>query len=227
MAGRRIAVIAAGGPRSSYASFKKEGAFMKRLFLLAAVLAVATGARAQQAVVPPNVMVEDVTNQVLDIVRHDKAIQQGDTRRVIQLVDAKVLPHFDFRRMTALAMGFDWRRATPQQQATLVDQFRALLVRTYSVALTSYRDQTIVFRPLRLDPAASDVTVRTLIEQPGGRPIGLDYSLEKTDSGWKVYDIAVGGVSLVTNYRSEFASAVHQAGIDGLIKQLEAKNRNA
>jgi phospholipid transport system substrate-binding protein len=201
---------------------------MKRLFLLAAaVLAVATGARAQQTIVPPDALIKSVTNEVLDIVRHDKAIQEGDTRRAIELVDAKVLPHFDFRRMTALAMGVDWRRATPEQQATLVDQFRTLLVRTYSIALTSYRDQTIVFRPVRLQPGASDVTVRTQIEQSGGQPIDLDYSLEKTDAGWKVYDVAIGDVSLVTNYRSEFANTVAQAGIDGLIKRLEAKNQRS
>jgi phospholipid transport system substrate-binding protein len=199
---------------------------MKWLIGLMAGFIVAAGAQAQTAATPPDVMVKNVTDEVLTIVRTDKDIKKGNTQRAISLVEAKVLPHFDFARMTALAMGRDWRKATPEQQKTLTEQFKTLLVRTYSKALTEYRDQTIEYRPVKFQPADTDVTVRTLIKQAGAKPIDLNYYLEKSDAEWKVYDISVGGVSLVTNYRSEFTQAVSQDGIDGLIKRLEAKNQS-
>lgn len=137
----------------------------------------------------------DVTTEVLEIVRADKAIQAGDTQRVIALVDAKVLPHFDFRRMTMLAVGRDWRQASAEQQTRLTDAFRTLLVRTYSNALTQYRDQRIEFRPSRFAPADTRVQVRTEVVQAGAQPIGIDYMLEKGEQGWKVFDVIVAGVS--------------------------------
>lgn len=174
----------------------------------------------------PDVLVRDVTNEVLEIVRTDKAIQAGDTRRVLELVDAKVLPHFDFRRMTMLAVGRDWRQAAPDQQSRLTEAFRTLLVRTYSNALTQYRDQRIEFRPARFAPADTRVQVRTEVVQTGAQPIGIDYMLEKGDQGWKVFDVIVAGVSLVTNYRSSFTQEIGRGGIDGLIRSLEERNRS-
>ncbi|MCV2218297.1 MlaC/ttg2D family ABC transporter substrate-binding protein [Thauera sp. Sel9] len=190
--------------------------------LLAAGLMPVAQAAAQQG---PDVLVRDVTNEVLEIVRTDKAIQAGDPQRIMALVDAKVLPHFDFRRMTMLAVGPDWRSASAEQQTRLTDAFRTLLVRTYSNALTQYRDQTIDFKPTRFGEADKRVQVRTEVRQTGAQPIGIDYMLEKSDAGWKVFDVIVAGVSLVTNYRSSFAQDVRSGGIDGLIKSLEAKNR--
>jgi phospholipid transport system substrate-binding protein len=175
---------------------------------------------------PPDELVRDVSNEVLNIVRKDKAIQAGDTNRILTLVDEKVLPHFDFRRMTGLAVGPQWRSASPQQQERLITAFRILLVRTYSNALTQYRDQTIEFKPLRARPDEKRVRVNTEIRQPGGRPIAIDYSLEQTDKGWKVFDVSVAGVSLVTNYRGSFGDEINAKGIDGLIASLEAKNKS-
>ncbi len=196
---------------------------ISRLHKLALVclLSISLGAFAAQA---PDVLVKTVSNEVLDIVRADPAIQRGDTRRAVMLVEEKVLPHFDFRLMTSLAVGRDWRQATPAQREKLVDAFRTLLVRTYSNALTQYRDQVIDFKPLRAKPEDTDVTVRSEVRQAGAKPVDIDYALEKQGDAWKVYDVIVAGVSLVTNYRSSFASQIHQAGIDGLIASLEAKN---
>jgi phospholipid transport system substrate-binding protein len=174
----------------------------------------------------PDALVKEVTNDVLTIVRQDAAIQSGDTSRAIDLVEQKVLPHFDFRRMTMLAVGRDWRQASPDQQALLVTEFKTLLVRTYSNALTQYRNQVINFKPLHAAADDTDVQVRTEVKQPGATPVQIDYALEKGDAGWKVYDVVVGGVSLVTNYRSSFAQQIRTGGIDGLIKTLQAKNRD-
>ena len=173
----------------------------------------------------PDALVKDVTQDVIAIVKQDKDIQSGNTKKTIALVEQKVLPHFNFTRMTALAMGVNWRKATPDQQQMLIDQFRTLLVRTYSTALTSYRNQAIDFKPLRAQPADTDVTVRSEVRQSGAEAVTIDYSMEKTPSGWKVYDVVVGGVSLVTTYRETFANEVRNAGVDGLIKTLSDKNR--
>ena len=199
---------------------------MKFLFALLSGLLIANGAMAQETTAP-DVLVKNVTNEVLDIVRKDKDIQSGNTKKAIELVEAKVLPHFNFMRMTQLAMARDWRQANAAQQKTLTDEFRMLLVRTYSKALTEYKNQTIDFRPFALKPSDTEVRVRTEIKQSGaGKNIELDYFLEKSPAGWKVYDIEVGGISLVTNYRDSFASEVRNNGIDGLIKTLQAKNKS-
>ncbi|NMG35297.1 hypothetical protein GRF61_12665 [Azoarcus sp. TTM-91] len=200
---------------------------MRKLLACLAVLMTALLAPAQAAEPngAPDVLVRDVTNEVLAIVRQDKAIQGGDTRKVLQLVDEKVLPHFNFRRMTMLAVGRDWRSASPDQQQALTDAFRTLLVRTYSNALTQYRDQTIDFKPLRMAPADTSVQVRTEVRQPGAQAIGIDYMLEKGNDGWKVFDVIVAGVSLVTNYRGTFAQEIRTGGVDGLIRSLQEKNR--
>ena len=196
---------------------------MKRIIATLALLVAPLLALASDQA--PDVLVKEVTNDVLTIVRQDKAIQSGDTRKAVDLVEAKVLPHFNFKRMTALALGRDWRTATPTQQDQLTDAFKTLLVRTYSNALTQYRNQSIDFKPLRSQPEDTDVQVRSEVKQAGEKPVQIDYSLEKTPDGWKVYDVVVAGVSLVTNYRGSFAQEVKTGGIDGLIKSLQAKNR--
>lgn len=197
---------------------------IRAIFLAAGLLLLAAGGvRAQN--LAPDVLVRNVTNEVLEIVRSDKDLQAGDARRARELVEIKVLPHFNFTRMTALAVGRDWRQASPAQQKALVEEFRSLLVRTYSNALTAYKSQTVDFKPLRMQPGDTDVTVRTQVNQPGARPIGIDYSLERNSDAWKVYDVTVGGVSLVTNYRDSFGAEVRAGGIDGLIKTLRAKNQ--
>lgn len=199
---------------------------MNRLFvLLGLFLAVLSGTPAIAADLAPDALVKDVTTEVLEIVRKDKDIRNGNTPKVLDLVETKVVPHFNFSRMTRLALGRDGKQASAAQMATLVEEFRTLLVRTYSKALSEYRDQEIVFKPLKLQPAETDVKVRTEIRQSGGKPVQLDYYLEKTAAGWKVYDMEVGGVSLVTNYRSSFSQEIRANGIDGLIHSLQAKNK--
>ena len=174
----------------------------------------------------PDALVQGVTNDVLTIVRQDKAIQSGDTTRALELVEERVLPHFNFQRMTMLAVGRDWRSATPAQQARLVEAFRTLLVRTYSHALTQYRDQVIDFKPVRMSPSDTMVQVKTEVKQSGAQAIGIDYTLEKTPAGWKVFDVVVAGVSLVTNYRGSFGAEIRNGGVDGLIRSLESKNQS-
>jgi phospholipid transport system substrate-binding protein len=198
---------------------------MKSLFSFFSGLLIAVSAMAQE--VAPDVLIKSVTNEVLDIVRKDKDIQSGNTRKAIDLVEGKVLPHFNFTRMTQLALARDWRQASAAQQKILTDEFRHLLVRTYSKALTEYKNQTIDFKPFVAKAGETDARVRTEIKQSGaGKNIELDYFLEKSAAGWKVYDIEVGGISLVTNYRDSFAAEVRNNGIDGLIKSLQAKNKS-
>lgn len=197
--------------------------FLPCLFLLASVSA-AGSACAQTA---PDVLVKGITEEVITIVKQDKDIQSGNKKKTLDLVDAKILPHFNFARMTQLAVGRNWARASAEQQKALTTEFRTLLVRTYSSALTSYRDQTIDYKPLRAQPGDTDVNVRTVVKQKRGEPVTIDYNMEKTGDGWKVFDVSVAGVSLVTNYREEFANQVKEGGIDGLVNSLAAKNRGA
>lgn len=175
-------------------------------------------------VVPPDALVKNTADEVLTIIRADKDIQSGDTKKVVQLAEAKVLPHFDFTRMTRLATGRNWNKATDVQKEALVKEFRTLLVRTYSVSLSQYKNQTIETKPLAAGASDSEVTVKTLVLQPGGQPIPIDYRMAKTPEGWKVFDITVEGVSLVTNYRGEFNAQVEKGGIDGLLKTLVERN---
>ena len=196
---------------------------MKKLIALVFASLLTSLVQAQEA---PDVLVKQVTEEVLDIIRKDKDIQNGSAKKVIELVDAKVIPHFNFKHMTALAVGKDWRKASPQQQEQLVAEFKTLLVRTYSNALTGYKNQKVVYKPFKMNPDDSDVLVRTEVQQPGNKPVQLDYSLEKMDSGWKVYDVSVAGISLVTNYREQFGQEVRNGGIDGLIKAISTKNKS-
>jgi phospholipid transport system substrate-binding protein len=198
---------------------------MKSFIAFLGGLLFAATVMAQEA--PPDVLIKTVTNEVLEIVRKDKDIQSGNTKKAIDLVEAKVLPHFNFTRMTQLALARDWKQTNPAQQKTLTDEFRTLLVRTYSKALTEYKNQTIDYKPFTLKAGETDVRVRTEIKQAGaGKNVQLDYYLDKSSGAWKVYDIEVGGISLVTNYRESFASEVRANGIDGLIKSLQTKNKS-
>lgn len=199
---------------------------MKKFLLSLCLMFSLVPAFAADSFKAPDALVREVSDDVLTIVRQDKAIQSGDTRRVIDLVEEKVLPHFNFRRMTMLAVGKDWRQASPEQQGKLVEAFRTLLVRTYSNALTQYRDQTIGYKPAKFGEADTSVRVQTEVRQAGAQPINIDYTLEKTAEGWKVFDVVVAGVSLVTNYRGTFAQEIRTGGVDGLIKSLEQKNRD-
>lgn len=172
----------------------------------------------------PDALVRRVSGEVLDLIKTDKDIQSGDTKRASQLIDEKVAPHFDFRRMTALAMATQWKNATPAQKDALAKEFHTLLVRSYSSALTQYKNQTLSFKPLRMKPEDTDVTVRSEIRQPGAKSVSIDYDLAKIGTEWKVYDVFVEGVSLVVNYRSTFADEIKNNGIDGLINSLKEKN---
>lgn len=202
---------------------RQDGFTAFMLVALAAFIAV----QARAAEMPPDQLAKTTTQEVLAILKADKDIQSGNTRKIYALVEAKVLPHFDFSRMTQLAVGKHWNAATAQQKQSLVKEFRSLLVRTYSTSLTEFSNQSIQFKPLAMAPGADDVTVQTEVKQPGGQPIPIDYAMYKTSFGWKVYDVAIDGVSLVINYRGSFASTIRQSGIDGLISALEAKSRAA
>jgi len=200
----------------------------KTIVALAAVLSAvlaAGAAQAQEKLTPPDVLVKQVTLEVVDLIAKDKEIRGGNRAKLIGLINDKVLPHFNFTSMAALAMGQSWNKATPEQKKRVTDEFKTLLVRTYASALASYSDQKFDFRPLRAKPADTDVTVNVRVLQPGTQPVPIDYSMEKTPSGWKVYDVVVGGVSLVANYRTEFNNLVRESGVEGLIKNLNAKNR--
>jgi phospholipid transport system substrate-binding protein len=190
--------------------------------LFAVLAAVAMPANAQEA---PDAMVKRVAQDVIATIKADPLIQAGNEARIREVIEAKLVPHFDFPRMTALAMGKNWRAATPEQQKRLADEFKTLLVRTYSGALAKYRDEAIDYKPLRMNPSDTDVTVRTLVMKSGGQPVQIDYTLTKSADGWKVFDVVIGGVSLVTNYRDEFNEQIKNGGVDGLIKTLADRNK--
>jgi phospholipid transport system substrate-binding protein len=175
----------------------------------------------------PEDLVKKVTQEVFDAIKSDKQLAAGDKQRAIKLAEEKVLPHVDFEEATRLAVGRGWTQATPEQRKKLVTEFRNMLVRTYSNAITAYQGQTMKVMPVRMKPGDTEVTVHNQFIRPGGKPVLLDYSMRKTDAGWKIYDIVVEGVSLVLTYRSEFDAVVKQEGIDGLIKRLSQKNTPA
>jgi len=197
---------------------------MKRLF--AAVLFCALLAPAFAQDLAPDALVKNVTQEVVQLITQDKDIKSGSRAKLVEVIEAKVLPHFNFEAMTQLAMGQSWRKADAAQKSRLVQEFKTLLVRTYASALSAYSDQKFDFRPLRARPTDTDVTVQVRVLQQGAQAVPIDYSMEKTAAGWKVYDVMVGGVSLVANYRTEFNGTVRSSGVDGLIKNLQAKNRS-
>ena len=177
--------------------------------------------------VAPDEMIKNTATEVLENIHKDKDIQAGNKQKIKDLIEAKILPQFDFTRMTRLALGRFWNQATPAQQQELTNEFRSLLVRTYSASLNSYKDQKIDYKPLKLNPGETDVVVKTAILQSNGRGIPIDYTVIKSPTGWKIYDISVDGVSLVVNYRSSFAHEIQQGGIPKLISTLQAKNNGA
>lgn len=194
--------------------------------LVASLIFSATAVALPANGLAPDALIESISSEVIDIVKADKEIQSGNAKKAAELVDKKVAPHFDFMRMTRLALGREWRQANADQQKALTNEFQTLLVRTYSKALTEYKNQTVDVKPLVLKAADTDVKVRSEIKQPGAKAIQLDYYLQKTNISWKIYDIEVAGISLVTNYRESFANEVRSSGIDGLIKVLQAKNKS-
>ena len=193
--------------------------------MLAAALALAAGAALAEPAAP-DALVKDVMLDIQRIVVADKSLQDGDRDKTIRLIEDKALPHFNHVGMTALAVGVAWRKATPEQKQRLSEAFRTLLVRTYASSLSAFGDQKFDFRPLRMRPEDTEATVEVRVLQSGAQPIPVEYDMEKTARGWKVYDVRVGGISLVVNYRTEFANIVRDKGLDGLIAALEEKNRS-
>ena len=196
----------------------------KTLKTAAMVLALAAPASPAEELAP-DALVKNISLEVLAAIRQDADIRAGNPNRIASLVEAKILPHFDFAHTTRIAMGANWRRASPEQREQLVREFRTLLVRTYSTALSNYRDQVIDFKPLRAQAGDEQVTVRSEVKQSGAQAVSIDYDMEKTSSGWKVYDVKIGGVSLAATYRDTFAEEVRNHGIEGLINLLSGKNR--
>ena len=172
----------------------------------------------------PDALIKRVSSEVLDAIKSDKAIQAGESNRVLALVDTKVMPNVNFTRMTASAVGRSWRQATPEQKARLQDEFKTLLIRTYSGALSQVNDQKLNVKPMRSAPGDTDVTVRTEV-LGRGEPVQLDYRMEKTPTGWKIYDLNVLGVWLVETYRTQFAQEISAKGIDGLISSMSQRNK--
>jgi phospholipid transport system substrate-binding protein len=192
---------------------------------LSTVLAVlfATAALAQEA---PDALVKKGVDDVLNAIKADKDLQSGNLDKVMKLAEEKVLPNFDMARMTRLAVGRAWAQASDAQKEALVKEFKTLIIRTYSSSLSQYRNQTVDVKPVKMSAADKEVLVRTEVKQPGGGPpIPIDYSMEKTEQGWKVYDVVVDGVSLVTTYRGSFADIVQKGGVDGLVKALQDRNQ--
>ena len=175
----------------------------------------------------PDRLVDKTVKEVIEIIQKDEELKNGNKDKMLHLIETKILPHFNFTRMTQLAMGQHWSKAEPGQQTKLVDEFRTLLVRTYFNALTTYNHETIKVNPIKQLGDSVETTVRTVVVQGKGRePVPIDYSMEKKPDGWKVYDVTVAGVSLVTNYRGSFNSQVRKGGIDGLLKTLSDKNKS-
>lgn len=207
--------------------FSRKSVARMRLGFLVVMLVLAANSTAL-AQTAPDKLVKSVADDVLTVLRQDPELKAGSQAKFAELLEQKVAPHFDFERMTRLAVGRNWREASPEQQKALVEQFRSLLIRSYSSAYTAYKDIAIDVKPVRMQPSDNDVQVRTQIKVPnGGQPIGVDYSMYKAGSDWKIYDVTVEGVSLVTTYRSTFAEEIRQNGIDGLIKSLQEKNSPA
>lgn len=198
-----------------------------KFFLRIALLVACMGSVAQADVGAPDVLIRDTAQEVISIIKQDPDIKAGDKQKLLALVDAKILPLFDFKRMTQLAVGKYWRRASLEQRKALELEFRDMLVRTYTKAFSLYRDQTIKVTPLKMTADETDVTVKTRISKKSGQATAVNYHLKKRTNGWKVYDLTIEGVSLVTSYRSSFGQQIDQSGIDALIKALTDMNVKA
>ena len=193
--------------------------------LLVSVALVVCSSAALAEIVTPAALVKNTANEVLEIIKNDRDIQAGDMHKINALAEDKVLPHFDFERMSRLVLGKDWSPASKEQQGLFINQFRTLLIRTYASALSKYRNQTIEYKTLSEQSGDTDVTVKTLILQPGGEPLPLNYKLDKAGEDWKVYDLEINGVSLVNSYRGQFSTEIRKSGMDGLIQKLADKNK--
>lgn len=198
---------------------------IKQLLAFAALTCACAFTQAAPAVEAPDALVKRISNEVIEIAKSDKDIQAGNQQRVMELVETKILPYVDFQRMTSLAAGRFWRDATPEQQKLLAAEFRTLLIFTYSGALSQIKNETVEFKPLRADPADAEVEVRSQVNVARGEPIQLNYRLEKTPAGWKIFDINVLGAWLVETYKGNFAAEIGKSGIDGLIKVLAERNK--
>ena len=200
---------------------------MKRILAVCLLLCVSyvMGAQAQDQT-PPDALVKGVMLDIQAIIVKDKELQAGNRSKSIRLIEEKALPHFNHVGMTALAVGANWRKATPEQKQRLAEEFKTLLMRTYASSLAAFGSQKFDFRPLRMKPSDTDVTVQVRVLQPGAQPVVVEYDMEKTPRGWKCYDVRVAGISLVVNYRTEFATLVREGGIDGLIAALAKKNKS-
>lgn len=200
---------------------------MKSFINLLLASALSLAAMHVSAEVAPDQLVKDTATDVLEIVKSDKDIQAGNMARITELAEEKILPHFDFERMSRMVLGKNWSKASKEQKERFISEFRTLLIRTYASALAKYKNQTIDYKPLRADPGATEVTVKTQILQANGPALPVDYSLIKNGDAWKVYDVVIEGVSLVTNYRGQFSTEVRQSGMDGLIQRLADKNKQS
>ena len=198
--------------------FRALPAFFALFFLF-----VAASANAQQEA--PDALVKRISQEILDLAKTDQQIQAGNQQRIMEVVQSKIIPHINFQRMTAMASGRFWREATPEQQAALTNEFRLLLIHTYSGAITQIRNQKLDFKPLRAEPDETEVEVRSSVVQPRGEAMQLNYRLEKTATGWKIYDVNILGAWLVETYKGSFATEINKGGIDGLIKTLADRNR--
>lgn len=197
----------------------------KTMRLLLATLSMLLFSTLSVGVESPDALVKRTAEDVLASVKADKDIQSGDKQKLFELTEEKIVPNFNFEKVSRLVLGKNWNAATPEQKTAFQSEFKTLLIRTYSTALSKYKDQTIQYKPLRMAEGDSIATVKTVILQPAGQPIAVDYTLERTDDAWKVFDIVIEGVSLVTNYRSQFAQEIRQNGMDSLIKKLVDKNK--
>jgi phospholipid transport system substrate-binding protein len=191
---------------------------------LSFVLSLGLAAPASAQELGPEELVKKVTADVLDTIKSDSQLQAGDRRKYLALAEQKVLPHIDFRGAAQMATGKAWQSATPEQQARITDEFRSMLIRIYSNAIDVYRGQTMKVLPMRMQPGATEVTVRNQYVKDGRPPVSIEYAMRKEPGGWKIYDITVEGVSLVLTYRSEFENITRTSGVDGLIKRLQEKN---
>lgn len=197
------------------------------VFVATFLIALLLNVNSAYAEITADELVKQTADDVLATIKNDKDIQAGNQQKIFALAEEKILPNFDFDRVCRMVLGKNWKTATPEQQAVFQKEFRSLLLRTYATALGKYRNQTIEYKPLRAEPDAKNVSVKTQILQPGGQPIAVDYSLVKVEGGWKVYDIVIESVSLVTNYRSQFSNEIRTNGLDSLNKKLAEKNKAA
>jgi phospholipid transport system substrate-binding protein len=196
---------------------------LRKLFLLVGLFIASI---AQAELMPPDQLVKQITQETYVYVNQDASLQKGDISKLIDWAEKSILKDFDFNRMTRLAVGKDWRQASPEQQKQLVYEFRKLLIRTFANAFIGIKkEQTIEYKPFKLNPDDQSVVVKTLILKPGAKPIDVNFSLEKMADSWKVYDVTMAGISLITNYRDAFAQEIHTNGVDGLIKMLAEKNK--